>query len=283
MLLKKVILLCVLTIYCFADVNQYSAGSDDLKNHTERIISKSIRESDQISIVYIRRDEWLRLDGELKPKYILGLGLSKFRYIETLYGSKRHEVNEIGYMYPQRKHSSRTVIFNSQPDLSSDLVKYNPVLSSSKDLPILVFLKKENTPLLVDSADSRISKEFSDNLHGMKGEDFVKLYNLEEIYGNKVFSLISDSSFFSVKRELPDLEETDLIKMNSHLLPSSPPVLENNIQELSDDEINDIIYLANFFNKSVKVNSKSIDLTAFKTELGKNIYKILEGSELSGN
>lgn len=228
---------------------------DDLDINTKKYIISSISrviKSCDIAIIHGRSDEWLRQDDHMNHEVRMVLGLRRFRFVTFLKGSSEIEPYDLGYVYPpERIARSTQVDLIERPFGKNNLPPpYRPTLMPGDDLMRLVFVEAKK-----DMIDSRILdiprlKTVLRDARNMKKENFVKKYDLEKFFDERVYH-VHEGCIFRVNYKIPDLPDTDLMKMNranQSLIEARVPDLQKraSLITLNKQEVSEIVFICHY-------------------------------------
>ncbi len=240
--------------------DQFMEYRKDRNKHIIDVLLKHIADSD-IAIIHSRRDEFWRDEGEISDSLLHVLHFSVVRYITSLKGMERFSPNSVLYLYDSkfkvRSQLSASVVSSPAPLAKGSPNRapdYCPSLRSG-DLSRIVFIQKQQSYLKEYFRDfffewERDSPEYDDAM-ALSEAEFMRKYHLESVFSNRVYRVM-DECVFHVDYPVPDLPETESMKLNRHITDVWKKRSEEAVYttantgliHLSPEEISEIVYIA---------------------------------------
>lgn len=279
----------------------FESASEDAKGYIIDALAPAISTAD-IAIIHSRSDELFRNDGDMDELISLVLNVWASRFAVVLRGKQSIPPYSVGYLYkPERYVPSLLPVppLTREPLKKDTLARppYFPSLAPDDNLIRLVFLDRQPTPLknrlfIRQSGTGDRLNLIYDDAKTMAENDFVKKYELGDIFSNKVYNVIA-GCIFQVDYPVPDLPPTALMKLNAAMLASKNSLIpsfqkNSRLIHLTSDEISEIVYIACMFGdpkngdtytKLQERNPSILQTMAkpvFKTEIAKRLLVAIE-------
>ena len=231
---------------------------DELPKHKKQSIidalSTEIRDSD-ILVFHLRKDEIFRKNGVIDEDIAITLGFHTMRVCCFLKGAPTVEHYGVGFLYEGDRFRSRKLILCGDGSLSRKSPYFRPAYHPSlyfDNLTRLAFVKRQLIPLKDCLIGGRsFHPELCKEVETLSGEAFIQKYGLEAVFSNRVFRA-TDSCLFHVDYPVPDLPETESMKLNRHITDVWKKRSEEAVYttantgliHLSPEEISEIVYIA---------------------------------------
>ena len=233
------------------------ARRDRRREHVIDTLVKHISDTD-IMIVENRTDEMWRDKEDGKIDYLLSytLKVKPVRFCTFVKGNERLSAGTILYLY-ENKYRSGLVgpsIRTIAPLPKGDPRRWPSYLPSldKGDMPRLVFVKKQQK-YLKDYLFKLywVGSPIYDDAMTLSEPDFMRKYHLESVFSNRVYRVM-DECVFHVDYPVPDLPETESMKLNRHITDVWKKRSEEAVYttantgliHLSPEEISEIVYIA---------------------------------------
>ena len=231
---------------------------DELPKHKKQSIidalSTEIRDFD-ILVFHLRKDEIFRKNGVVDEEIAITLGFHTMRVCCFLKGAPTVEHYGVGFLYEGDSFRSRKLILCGDGSLSRKSPYFRPAYHPSlyfDNLTRLAFVKRQLIPLKDCLIGGRsFHPELCKKVETLSGEAFIQKYGLEAVFSNRVFRA-TDSCLFHVDYPVPDLPETESMKLNRHITDVWKKRSEEAVYttantgliHLSPEEISEIVYIA---------------------------------------
>ena len=233
------------------------ARRDRRREHVIDTLVKHISDTD-IMIVENRTDEMWRDKEDGKIDYLLSytLKVKPVRFCTFVKGNERLSAGTILYLYENKYRSGlvgpsiRTIAPLPKGD-PRRWPSYLPSLAKG-DMPRLVFVKKQQK-YLKDYLFKLywVDSPIYDDAMTLSEPEFMRKYHLESVFSNRVYRVM-DECVFHVDYPVPDLPETESMKLNRHITDvwkkrseEAVYTTENTgLIHLSPEEISEIVYIA---------------------------------------
>ena len=231
---------------------------DELPKHKKQSIidalSTEIRDSD-ILVFHLRKDEIFRENGVIDEDIAITLGFHTMRVCCFLKGAPTIEHYGVGFLYEGDRFRSRKLILCGDGSLSRKSPYFRPAYHPFlyfDNLTRLAFVKRQLIPLKDCLIGGRsFYPELCKEVETLSGEAFIQKYGLEAVFSNRVFRA-TDSCLFHVDYPVPDLPETESMKLNRHITDVWKKRSEEAVYttantgliHLSPEEISEIVYIA---------------------------------------